>query len=125
MSGRIKTHRELKVYQLSFEAGMEVFNISKKFPKEEAYSLTDQVRRSTRSVSGNIAESFRKRRYPKAFIAKLSDAEGEAAESQVWLDYALECGYINKESHSFLNDKYDHIIAMIVNMISKPQNWSW
>ena len=73
---RIRTHRDLKVFQLSFEAGMEVFWTSKAFPKEEKYSLTDQIRRSSRSVSGNIAEAFRKRRYPKAFVSKLSDAEG-------------------------------------------------
>lgn len=122
---KIKTHRDLKVYQLSFEAGMEVFRISKLFPKEETYSLTDQILRSSRSVSGNIAEAFRKRRYPKSFIAKLSDSEGEAAETQVWLDYALKCGYIDKETHARLDDKYDHIIAMLVNMISKHENWSW
>ena len=125
MSEKIRTHRELRVFQLSFESGMEVFNLSKSFPKEETYSLTDQVRRSWRSVSGNIAEAFRKRRYPKSFVAKLSDAEGEAAETQVWLDYALECRYIDKGNHAPLNDKYDHIIAMIVNMINKPENWSF
>ena len=76
---RIKTHKELKVFQLSFEAGMEIFKMTKGFPKEEMYSLTDQIRRSSRSVSGNLAEAFRKRRYPKHFISKLSDCEGEAA----------------------------------------------
>ena len=122
---RIKTHQDLKVFQLSFEAGMEIFAISKPFPKEETYSLTDQIRRSSRSVSGNLAEAFRKRRYPKSFIAKLSDSEGESAETQVWLDYALKCEYISEQTHTVLNDKYDHIIAMIVNMSSKPENWSW
>jgi four helix bundle protein len=121
---RIKTHRDLKVYQLSFEAGMEVFEMSKLFPKEEIYSLTDQIRRSSRSVSGNLAEAFRKRRYPKHFISKLSDSEGEAAETQVWLDYAFACKYIDRQMHDDLNDKYDHIIAMIVKMISSPGNWS-
>ena len=125
MSEKIKTHLELRVFKLSFESGMEVFRLTKKFPKEETYSLTDQIRRSSRSVSGNIAEAFRKRRYLKSFIAKLSDSEGEAAETQVWLNYALECGYINNDIYASLNDKYDHIIAMIVNMISKPENWSW
>jgi four helix bundle protein len=125
MIEKIKTHRDLKVFQLSFESGMEIFHITKTFPKEENYSLTDQIRRSSRSVSGNISEAFRKRRYPKSFVSKLSDAEGEAAETQVWLDYALECKYINKELHSSLNDKYDHIIAMIVIMIKKPDNWSF
>ena len=122
---RIKTHRDLKVFQLSFDAGMEVFEITKSFPKEEIYSLTDQIRRSSRSVSGNLAEAFRKRRYPKHFVSKLSDSEGEAAETQVWLDYALKCNYISNETFVTLNDKYDHIIAMIVKMISKPENWSF
>jgi len=122
---KIKTHRDLKVFQLSFESGMEIFKISKLFPKEETYSLTDQIRRSSRSVSGNIAEAFRKRRYPKSFIAKLSDSEGESAETQVWLDYAMKCGYIDSEVHSSLNEKYEHIIGMLVIMSSKPENWSW
>jgi four helix bundle protein len=121
---KIKTHKELKVYALSFEAGMQIFNTTKSFPKEEMFSLTDQIRRSSRSVSGNIAEAFRKRRYPKSFIAKLSDSEGEAAETQVWLDYALACNYLDIESHDLLLDKYDHIIAMLVNMINKPENWT-
>ncbi len=120
----IRTHKELKVYKLSFEAGMEVFEISKSFPKEEKYSLTDQIRRSSRSVSGNIAEAFRKRRYPKSFVAKLSDADGEAAETQVWLDYALACNYIESEIHTRLYDKYDHIISMLVNMQSNSEKWS-
>jgi four helix bundle protein len=122
---KIRTHKDLKVYQLSFEAGMEVFEISKQFPKEEKYSLTDQIRRSSRSVSGNLAEAFRKRRYPKYFISKLTDSEGEAAETQVWLDYALACNYIEKESHFKLSDKYDHIIAMIVNISNNPGNWTF
>ena len=122
---KIKTHRDLKVFQLSFEAGMEVFNMTKSFPKEELYSLTDQIRRSSRSVSGNIAEAFRKRKYPKHFVSKLSDSEGESAETQVWLDYALACNYIDNKTHSALNDKYDHIIGMLVNMSNKPENWSF
>lgn len=122
---RIRTHKDLRVFQVSFEAGMIIFNLSKSFPKEEMYSLTDQVRRSSRSVSGNIAEAFRKRKYPKSFVSKLTDAEGEAAETQVWIDYALECGYLEKKEHSELFDKYDHIISMIVNMTTKPDNWSF
>jgi four helix bundle protein len=125
MTEQIKTHRDLKVFQLSFETGMEIFQLTKTFPKEETYSLVDQIRRSSRSVSGNLAEAFRKRRYPKSFIAKLSDSEGEAAETQVWLDYALSCKYIDQETHSKLTDKYDHIISMIVIMINKPENWTW
>ena len=121
---KIKTHKDLEVFQLSFSSGMEVFEMTKTFPREETYSLTDQIRRSSRSVSGNLAEAFRKRRYPKHFISKLSDSEGEAAETQVWLDYALVCKYINKKLHEELTDKYDHILAMLVNMIRKPENWS-
>jgi four helix bundle protein len=94
----IRKHTDLKVFQLSFEAGMEVFHLTKKFPKEETYSLTDQIRRSARSVSGNLAEAFRKRKYPKSFIAKLCDAEGEAAETMVWLDYALAAQYLPRKN---------------------------
>ena len=104
---------------------MGVYRLTKAFPKEEMYSLTDQIRRSSRSVSGNIAEAFRKRKYPKSFVSKLTDSEGEAAETQVWLDYALECGYIMNETHADLFDKYDHIISMLVNMSTKPDNWSF
>lgn len=122
---KIRTHRDLRVYQLSFEAGMEIFYCSKRFPREEMYSLTDQIRRSSRSVSGNTSEAFRKRRYPKAFIAKLSDAEGEAAETQVWLEYALACEYIDDKHYNSLYDKYDHITAMLVHMIQSPERWSF
>lgn len=120
---KITSHKELRVYQLSFEVGMEIFHISKTFPKEERYSLTDQIRRSSRSVSGNLAEAWRKRRYEKAFIAKLSDVEAEAAETQVWLDYAFKCKYLSKEEHKKIIDKYEHIIAMVVKMIVNSKRW--
>ena len=94
---------------------MEVYEISKRFPQEEKFSLTDQIRRSSRSVSGNIAEGWRKRRYAKSFIAKITDSEGEAAETQDWLDYTLACKYIDDPSHKALDDKYDHIISMVGN----------
>jgi four helix bundle protein len=122
---QIKTHKDLRVYQLSFDAGMEIFNLTKNFPKEERYSLTDQIRRSSRSVSGNLAEAWRKRRYGKAFIAKLSDSEGEAAETQVWLDYARACEYIDDKVHDQLYDKYDHILSMIINMTNHPDKWTF
>ena len=125
MNKIIRVHTDLKVYKLSFEAGMDVFELSKKFPNEEKYSLTDQIRRSSRSVSSNIAEAWRKRRYPKSFISKLSDSEGEAAETQVWLNYALACKYIDTEKHDNLYDKYDHIISMIVKMIINPNDWAF
>ncbi|WP_310993574.1 four helix bundle protein [Aequorivita marina] len=121
---KIHSHRDLKVYQLSFKGGMAIFHLSKAFPKEERYSLTSQIRRSSRSVSANLAEAWRKRRYPKAFIAKLSDVEGEAAETQNWLDYALACDYIQQEDHKSLDDQYDHIISIVVNMINNPGKWT-
>ena len=121
---KIRTHRELKVYQVSFEAGMKIFRLSKSFPKEETYSLIDQIRRSSRSVSGNIAEAFRKRRYPRVFVSKLTDAEAESAAPQVWLDYALECAYLDTSDQAQLNDKYDQIMSMLVSMSNTPENWS-
>lgn len=119
----IKTHTDLKVYKLAFDSAMEIFNISKAFPKEEKYSLTDQIRRSSRSVATNIVEAFRKRRYPKSFVSKLSDSEGEAAETQVWLEFAKECGYISETTHDELFQKYDWILGMLINMINKPEKW--
>jgi len=103
---------------------MEIFHISKSFPKDEIFSLISQIRRSSRSVSANIAEAFRKRRYEKAFVAKLSDSEAESAETQVWLDYSLECGYISEIVHQKLFNDYDNIIGKIVNMINHPEKWS-
>lgn len=122
--GDIKYHQELRVYKESFKGGMEIFNMTKRFPKEERYSLTDQIRRSSRSVSANIAEGWRKRRYPRAFVSKLSDAESEAAETQVWLEYALKCDYIEEVTFNKLNETYNNIIGMIVNMIRYPKKWS-
>ncbi|HBS84997.1 MAG: four helix bundle protein [Bacteroidetes bacterium GWF2_38_335] len=120
---KIRSHRDLKVFQLSFEAGMQIFEMTSSFPKEEKYSLIDQIRRSSRSVSGNIAEAWRKRKYPKSFISKLTDSEGEAAETQVWLEYSLSCKYITKERYDELFDKYEHIMAMLINMYTKPDQW--
>jgi four helix bundle protein len=122
--GNIKTHKDLKVYQLSFEAGMAVYELTKSFPKEELYSLTDQIRRSSRSVSGNLAEAWRKRRYEKAFISKINDCEGEAAETQVWLEYALACEYITKQTFDTIYEKYDCILGTLVNMSIHPEKWT-
>src|SRR5215207_5529085 len=97
MGPRITSHRELQVCQRAFAAAIKVFHLSKRFPKNETYSLTDQVRRSSRSVCANITEAWRKRRYEGAFISKLSDAETEAAETQVWLEFARECEYLADE----------------------------
>jgi four helix bundle protein len=120
----IKSHKELIVYQLAFKVSMEIFLITKSFPKEEIYSLTSQIRQSSRSVCANIAEAFRKRRYEKAFIAKLSDSEGESAETQVWLEYSYECGYLSEETSLRLFEEYENVIGMLVNMINHPEKWS-
>lgn len=122
---KIRSHEELDVYQLAFQAAMEIFELTKGFPKEEKYSLTDQIRRSSRSVCANLSEAFRKRKYPKSFIAKLNDSEGEAAETQVWLNFSLKCQYINQNTHDELHMKYNNIIGKLVNMSLKPENWSW
>jgi len=120
----IKTHKDLDVYQLAFKVAKEIYLLSKFFPVEERYSLTDQIRRSSRSVCSNIAEAFRKRRYPKSFISKLSDSEGEAAETQVWIDFALAFNYIEEDKHDILYDQYDHILSQLVIMINSPEKWS-
>jgi len=121
---KIRTHRELDVYKLAFHVAVEIYNLSKSFPKEETYSLTDQVRRSSRSVCANLAEAFRKRKYPKHFVSKLSDSEAEAAETQVWLDFALELKYINQEQFESLDEKYNFVIGKLVNMSNQPEKWS-
>ena len=100
---------------------MRIFDLSKSFPKEEIYSLTDQVRRSSRSICANIAEAWRKRRYQSAFIAKLSDAEGEAAETQTWIEFAVRCGYLEREVAKELFLEYDEVISMIVSMVNNPR----
>ncbi len=119
---RINRHTDLEVYQKSFISSMEIFRISKDFPIEERYSLTDQIRRSSRSVCANITEAWRKRRYPAAFVAKLSDSEGEAAETQTWIQFAVECGYIERETAKTLYAEYDAILGMLVRMISSPES---
>jgi four helix bundle protein len=120
----IRNHRELRVYQKAFKIAMEIFNLSKEFPKEETYSLTDQIRRSSRSVCSNIAEAFRKRKYPKAFALKLNDSESEACERQNWLDFALNCKYLNEKMHQELDLAYEEIIGMLVTMQKSPDKWS-
>lgn len=121
---RINRHTELEVYQKAFSAAMEVFRESKSFPLDERYSLTDQVRRSSRSVCANITEAWRKRRYALAFVAKLSDAEGEAAETQTWIQFAVECEYIDRSKAKLLYVEYDAILGMIVRMITSPESWT-
>jgi len=107
----IKTHRELRVYNLAFEVAQLIFKLSKKFPPDERYSLTDQIRRSSRSVVANIAEAFRMRRYPAAFISKLNQSEGEAAETQVWLEFAEACEYISTTERMDLENRCEQVLG--------------
>src|SRR5688500_18450997 len=120
---RITRHSELEVYKRAFSASMRVFSLSKRFPKEETYSLTDQIRRSSRSVCSNLAEAWRKPRYEAAFIAKLADSEAEAAETQVWLEFALSCEYLDAALARELTDAYDSIISTLVGMATHPETW--
>ncbi|NET59388.1 MAG: four helix bundle protein [Symploca sp. SIO2E6] len=119
----IKTHKDLDVYQMAFDAAMEIFELSKTFPVEERYSLTDQIRRSSRSVCANLAESWRKRRYQGAFIAKLSDAEAEAAETQTWVQFAVSCRYLDTDTGRKLYSTYNSILGMLVNLIHNSAKW--
>lgn len=123
MAKLVKSYKDLEVYQMAFDCAMQIFDITKKFPKEEKYSLTDQIRRSSRSVCSNIAESWRKRRYKMAFISKLNDAETEADETLVWLEFSLRCSYIDESTYKFLVDVYDKIIGKLVMIISAPDRW--
>ncbi len=119
----IRRHTDLEVYQRAFAVAMQLFELSKRFPPEEKYSLTDQSRRSSRSVCANLAEAWRKRRYPAAFAAKLNDSESEAAETQSWLQFAVSCNYLAPDEVRPLYAEYDEILAMLVTMISKASDW--
>lgn len=119
----IRHFRELRVYQNAMDAAMRIFELTKKFPPEEKYSMTDQMRRSSRSVCANLAEAWRKRRYEAAFIAKLSDSESEACETQVWLEFASRCGYLDSQTSNELDQQYDNIIGQLVNMIRESGKW--
>ena len=120
---RVADYKALRVYRLAFETAMEIFTLSKKFPSEEKFSLTDQIRRSTRSVCTNMAEAWRKRRYEAAFVSKLSDSDTEAAETEVHLDFALRCGYLDPQTHANLRDHYDHICRQLTNMMNDSASW--
>ena len=119
----IQSHEELDVYQMAFKAAMRIFKVSKGFPREETFSLTDQIRRSSRAVCSNIAEAWRKRRYEAAFVSKLNDAESEAAETQTWVHFAVECGLLSQEQGQELHQTYDFITGKLVNMIIHPKPW--
>lgn len=120
---RINSYKELRVFQRAIDAAMEILEITKGFPSEEKYSLTDQIRRSSRSVCTNIAEAWRKRRYKAAFIAKLSDVETEACETQVLIELCQRCEYIKEETAIKLDKNYDHIISQIILMIDNANKW--
>ena len=115
---------QLRVYQVAIESAMRIYELSRSWPPEEKYSLTDQIRRSSRSVCDNVAEAWRKRRYPSHFVSKLSDADTEAAETQVWLAFAQRCGVLAEAPHQELHGHYDHICRMLTKMMAKPNAWS-
>lgn len=120
---KIQSFNELEVYQLAFDLQQLIFEQSKKFPKDETYSLTDQIRRSSRSVGANIAEAWRKRRYPAHFASKLTDSDGENAETQHWLETACACGYIDSELKVDLLAKSAQVGAKLGRMIADPEKW--
>ncbi len=122
MSNKTVTHVDLEVYRKAFAAAMDLVTLSKSFPKEETYSLTSQIRRSSRSVCANLVEGWRKRRYEGAFISKLCDAESEAAETQVWIEFAVKCSYLNRDQAAPFYRTYDEIIRTLVGMIN-PETW--
>jgi four helix bundle protein len=122
--GASQGFKELRVYQLAFKFAMEIFHLSKSFPPEEKYSLTDQIRRASRSVAANIAEGYRKKQYPKMFVSKMADADGEATETQVWLAFARECGYLSTEKETQLITGYEEIGRMLGGMIAHPERFS-
>ncbi len=119
----LRGHRDLKVYQLAYQLAMEIFRESKAFPKDERYALTDQIRRSSRSAAANIAEGFRKRMYPNLFALKLIDSDAEATETQVWLDFALDCEYVEQNWHDQLVQQYEQVGKMLGAMIEHPERF--
>ncbi len=121
----VKSYKDLDVFQRAMNLAMNIFDSTKKFPKEEQYSLTDQCRRSSRSICANIGEAWRKRRYQAAFISKLSDAETEACETQVWIQIARRCEFLTEQHTLQLEEECERIIAQLVCMISQPQKWSF
>ena len=124
MPAKIRSHHDLEVYQRAYAAAMQIFDCSKGFPKEETYSLTDQIRRCSRSLCANLAEAWRKRRYQAAFISKLSDSESEAAETQVWIEFAVKCRYLDRDRAKTLYCEYDSVLRTLVGMITHPETWT-
>lgn len=120
---QIKGFRDLIVYQKAYKMAMEIFEMTKGFPKEEKYSLTDQIRRSSRSITSNITEAWAKRIYIKSFVSKLSDSLGEEYETENWLDYSRDCGYIDKELHTRLMKGYDEVRKMLISLMNNPEKF--
>lgn len=123
VSQRISNVRELQVCQKAFSTALNIFYLSKAFPIEEKYSLTDQIRRSSRSVCANLTEAWRKRKYKAVFVNKLTDSGQEAAEAQTWLEFAVKCGYITQEDFNLLDEAYEHIFAMLLTMEYKADSF--
>jgi four helix bundle protein len=119
----LRGFRDLRVYNLAFKLAMDIFELTKPFPSDERYSLTSQIRRSSRSVAANIAEGFRKRQYPNMFVSKLADSDAEATETQVWLEFASSCGYLSEETRSQLVVKYEELGRMIGKMMESPERF--
>ena len=120
---QINSFRDLILYQKAYVVSMEIFFLTKKYPKEEKYSLTDQIRRSSRSVCANVSESWAKRRYKKVFVNKLTDSLGEEFETETWLKYSLDCGYINKTEYKNLTKKYEEVRKMLIAIINNPDKF--
>ena len=123
MGEKIRFHTDLEVYQFAFDAAMQIYHVTKKFPKEEIYSLTNQIRQSSRSVCANLSEAWRKRRYKASFIYCLNHVEAEASETQVWLSFCKDCGYLSDHQADNLIRLYDQMLGMIVTMIKHPDKW--
>ncbi len=119
----VNSFKELIVYQKAYKLAMEIFMISKDFPKEEKFSLTDQIRRSSRSITSNLAEAWAKKRYPKSFVSKLTDSLGEEYETEVWLDYSRDCEYVRIEIYDRILKEYDEVRKMLISMINNPEKW--
>jgi len=119
----ITSVRDLNVFKMAYASSLEIYKITKAYPIEERFDLTSQIRRSSKSVAANILEAWRRRRYPKNFVSKLNDAETEADETILWLDMSYDLGYLEKTPYDTLRDKYEHILAMLVNMIRNPEKW--
>jgi len=122
-TNKIRTVRDLKVYRKAFDSAMEIFELTKEFPKEEKFSLTDQIRRASRSVCSNLSEGWRKRRYKAVFLNKLTDSGQEASETQTWLEFSFHCKYIDEGTFLKLDDSYEHIFAMLNAMEKKADSF--